>query len=167
MFSKRSHHNIQASDSVKNRQIYDFLSSHPVGVLAMVTPSNDPHAVAMYYSVEQNFDINFITKVGTKKHDNFEHNAHVVLLVYESESQTTVQVTGSVNKITDETVAQQAFSNTVRSSINTSGSGVPPISKLSAGEYAAYQLIPSQITMAIFEKPKHGNYDSLYETITF
>ncbi len=155
-----------ASSSESNRRIYNFLKVHPVGVLAMVDPEGNPHATVIYFSVDEEFNITFTTKRDTKKHDNLKHNNHVQLIAYEASSQTTVQITGIAKDISHEPEASEAFSNTVRASMQTSGADVPPISKLQAGHYVAYKLSPKQIRMAIFARPDPGGYD-IYETIDF
>jgi hypothetical protein len=50
--------------------------------------------------------------------------------------------------------------------MQTSEAGVPPISKLHAGDYVAYRISPKQIRMAMFIRPDPGGYE-LFETIDF
>jgi hypothetical protein len=47
--------------------------------------------------------------------------------------------------------------------MNTSESGIPPISKLRAGEYIVYKLIPSSMRMASFIQPDPGSYENIFE----
>lgn len=158
---------IKDSVSVESSQrIYEFLKTHPVGVLATVDPNNDPHAVAIYYSVDEGFNLSFTTKHDTKKHDNLKHNAHVMLVAHEESSQTTVQVTGVAEEVTDSSEANEIFKETVKAAMQTSDSGVPPISKLYAGSYEAWRIKPRQIRMAVFIRPDPGGYD-IYETMDF
>lgn len=153
--------------SKSNQRIYGFLKENSVGVLATVDPNNNPHATTVYYSMDENFNVFFTTKHDTKKQDNLKHNNHVMLVVYDAFSQTTVQVTGVAQAVTDDVVvSSETFRNTVRAAIRTSESGVPPISKLYAGSYVAYCIKPVQIRMAIFLRPDPGGYD-MYETIDF
>ena len=49
------------------RTAHDFLKKHKVGVLATATPNGDPHAAAIYYTVDSALNISFVTKTGTKK----------------------------------------------------------------------------------------------------
>lgn len=149
-----------------NQRIYEFLKTHPIGVLASVDPNNDPHAAVIYYSVDDDFNLFFTTKRDTKKHDNLKHKDHVMLVAYEASSQTTVQVTGTAEDITDTPEAFEVFKGTVKAALKTSESGVPPISKLYAGNYVAWRINPVQIRMAVFVRPDPGGYD-VYETIDF
>lgn len=137
------HHN-------KHKEAYEFLKKHKVGVLATVSPDNDPYAAAIYFTVEPSLDVLFVTKVRTKKADNLDHNNHAMMIVYEENTQTTVQLTGSVTKITDAVEVNRLFTDSIYTSLETSGSDVPPIAKLDDGEYVAYRLKPTQIRMAVF-----------------
>lgn len=157
---------ITAHSSESNERIFSFLQSNPVGVLATVDPNLNPHAVVIYFSVKDDFTITFTTKRDTKKHDNLLRNNHVMLVSYEASSQTTAQVTGTVEEIMDEGESNAAFTNMLRASARTSESGVPPISKLYAGHYVSYRITPVLIRMAVFIRPDPGGYD-MFETINF
>lgn len=45
--------------------------------------------------------------------------------------------------------------------MQTSEAGIPPITKLSAGDLTAFRLQPVQIRMAVYERPDPGRYDEL------
>ncbi len=147
------------------RAAHEFLKTHKVGVLATVDPDGDPHAAAIYYTIGSDLTISFLTKVHTKKADNLEHNNHAMLVVYEAETQTTVQVTGEVSKVSDSSELNDIFTQIIYASLDASQTAVPPISKLDLGEYVAYHIKPIQIRMASFSHAKSGNYDSLFKTI--
>lgn len=155
-----------ADSSERNQSIHDFLSTHPIGVLATADPNGEPHAAVLYFSIDKNFEIMFTTKSETKKHDNLQHNPHAMLVSYEASSQTTVQVTGSVEEVTDPDLSERILAGTTMAAMQTSESGVAPIAKLEAGDYVAYTLQPTHISMAVFARPDPGGYD-MYETIDF
>ena len=147
------------------QKAHDFLKQHKVGVLATVDPNSEPHAAAVYYDVDSQFNVYFLTKNRTKKADNLEHNKHAMLVVYEAETQTTVQVTGVVSEVTDDEELNKLFMKIVFASLDVTGSSVPPLAKLKEGEYVAYKLEPVQIRMAVFSKPDSGEYSDLFTTI--
>lgn len=148
------------------RRIYNFLAHQPIGVLSTVDPNGNPHGAVIYYSIGKDFSITFTTKQKTKKFDNLTHSNHAMLVVYEAMSQTTVQVTGTVEEITDKDEADAAFRTMLATSMATSEAGLPPITKLQAGPYVALRIKPLQIRMAIFARPDPGGYD-MYESIEF
>jgi general stress protein 26 len=149
-----------------SRSMLDFLKEHPVGTLSTVDPNGEPHAVVIYYFTDDDFNITFTTKRETRKFDNLSHYNHAMLLAYESTSQTTVQVTGVVEEIVDKQESESAFRSMVSASMATSDAGLPPFTKLYAGQYVAMRLKPLQIRMAVFARPDPGGYD-MYESIEF
>lgn len=151
--------------SEKERRIFSYLDSNPVGVLATVEPDGKPHAAVIYFSVDRHFNIFFVTKTGTRKHSNMQHNAAAMLVAFDKETQTTVQVTGTAKQLNSVTESQKVFEDILKASLQTSIEGVPPIAKLHAGYYAAYRLTPTQIRMAVFARPDAGDYDRIFETI--
>lgn len=151
--------------TAEQHKAHDFLKNHKVGVLATVSPDNDPYAAAIYYVVDTDLSVVFLTKTGTKKADNLEHNNHAMLVVYEAETQTTVQVMGTVAKITDPDETNKVESQIVYASVEASHSDIPPIFKLDEGEYVAYRLTPVQVRMAVFGHEKSGDYNSIFKTI--
>lgn len=152
--------------SESNKRIYDFLKKNQVGVLATVDLNGNPHAATIYFSVDNEFNTTFITKNRTKKHDNLKHNNHAMIVVYEPVTQTTIQIIGVAETIDNKVEAGIVFIDTLKTSRATSNGGIPPISKLHAGEYVAYKLKPVQIRMAMFIRPDAGGYE-MYETIDF
>lgn len=151
--------------SGRNARVLKFLAEHPAGVLASVDPDGNPHATVIYYSAEDNFAVRFLTKRGTKKNSNLQYNDRVALVVFDDISQTTAQLIGTVSEITDVREVNKVFRSTLRASMRTSRSGVPPISKLHAGEYAAYLMTPVEVRMAAFSQPKTGTYEQLFDII--
>lgn len=166
LITSKVHQRQVASYTESNQRIYDFLKMHPIGVLATVDPNGNPHAAAIYYAINDEFTVTFMTKRDTKKHDNLLHNNHVMLVVFEAFTQTTAQIIGIAKDISDTSEAEAVYKNMVQAAERTSDSGVPPISKLYAGNYVAYQIEPVQIRMAMFIRPDSGGYD-MFETIDF
>ncbi len=149
-----------------NRRIFEFLTSHPIGVLATVTQEHTPHATTVYFAVDEAFTITFTTKRDTKKHAVLAANPNISLVVFEAFSQTTVQIDGVAEEMEDQPAAIEAFGNTLKAAMQTSDAGVPPISKLFAGNYIAYRIKPNNIRMAVFRRPDKGNYE-MFESIEF
>lgn len=160
-------HPVESSASVESKlRIREFLTLHPVGVLATTDPNNDPHGSVIYYSVDEDFNILFTTKHDTKKHDSLKHHNHAMLVSYDAASQSCIQITGITEEITDSTAANEAFKGTLKASLQTSEAGIAPISKLYAGQYVAYRLMPKQIRMAVFSRPA-GVGQEIFETLEF
>lgn len=147
------------------RAAYNFLKKHKVGTLATVSPGGEPHAAAIFYTVDSALTISFVTKTGTKKAHNLEHDPRAMLLVYEAETQTTVQISGRVTKVIDDTKTNELLSEIVYASVEVSHTDVAPIFTLDEGGYVMYQLTPTQVHMATFSHKKPGDYHTLFKTI--
>lgn len=151
----------------RQKRIYAFLSSNQTGVLASVDPNGEPHGSVIYYTVsEKDFSVSFITKTGTKKYDNLVRHAHVMLVVFDAQKQTVAQVRGVAQEVTDlRTVFETA------GKISQVGRGVRqdedlPISKVDAGDYAVFKIVPVQIRIAEFAQPaKSDSYSHMFDSI--
>ena len=153
--------------SDKNKRIFEFLKNNNIGVISTVDPNNEPHSAVVYYSVDEQFQITFTTKQKTKKVTNLSSNNHAMFIVYDPSTQTTVQVTATSENLAGTPELPEIFRATIEASMDSSESGVPPISKLAAGDYTAFRLHPVQIRMAVFGRPDPGGYDEIFETIDF
>lgn len=146
----------------ERRKIYDFLKSHPVATIGTVDDECNPHMAIIYFSVNRKFELTFTTKRQTKKHRNIKNNDRVMLLAYEAFSQTSVQITGTAEEITNLRTAGEVFKSTLKNSLKTSGVGIPPVSKI-YGDYVAYRIKPDQIRMTEFARANPSNYQ-IYDT---
>lgn len=154
----------EANFSDKKTRIFDFLRSQPIGILSTVTPEGKPHGSVIYFGVDENGHISFLTKTGTRKYANLKDNPAAVLNAVEPTSQTTVQITGDATELPENSVKMVADS-IIESAIKTSDSGTPPLFKLEEGDFAAFRLTPSRITMAVYARPTNGSYNELFETL--
>lgn len=157
------HHDEDYSD--RRQRMYDFLKTHPAGVLCTVSPDGDPHGAAIYFSIDKSFVISFITKAETRKYDNLIRNDHVMLTVLDAPSQTTIQVTAKAEPITENYEINAVAGRIQAASLETSDAGIPPIAKLHAGAYVAFRLKPTQIRMAVYSRPDPGEYTEIFESI--
>lgn len=151
--------------SDRQQRMYDFLKSTPVGVLSTVSPGDDPHGVVIYFDIDKQFRIVFLTRSHTRKHDNIIHNNHVMLTVFDAKTQTVAQVMGRAYELQDSYdingVAGQVFGHTRK--INKVG--LMPVNKLEAGPYIAFKIDPVQIRMAVYARPDPGDYENIFESI--
>jgi len=155
-----------AADNDLRERMYDFLHKHPIGVLSTVTPKHEPHAAVIYFSVDTYLTIRFTTKKGTRKHANLQHDGRVMFVCYEGSSQTEIQVSGKAVKITNKEEADVAFDGMLQASMKVSKDGVPPLTKLEAGDFESYRIEPSQINMEVYGRPDRGGYE-MFETLKF
>lgn len=163
--NRRNHRKPPLQLSARQRRIYEFLKTNPVGVLSTITADGSPHGVAIYFSIDEHFTVSFLTRRGTRKYDNIAHNNLVMLTVYCRETQTTAQISGRATEVRSDMQLNRIAAATLGTSLATSKNGLPPISKLQAGEYAAFSIKPIQIRMATYARPAPGDYADLFESV--
>lgn len=150
------------------QKIYKFLNTHPVGTLSTTDEDGNPHASVVYFSVNEEFTITFVTRKRTRKYQNLQQDVRAMLVAFDTADQTTVQISGVVSRLEQSADIQQAMRDMVKASYTTSKPGSPPpITKLEAGEYAAYQLLPQEIRYAVFthtDRPGSDPFETIYFT---
>ncbi len=149
----------------RNQRIYDFLWENPVGVLSSVTPNGDPHGVVIYFNIDHDFTITFLTRRLTRKYDNITRHKHVTLTVFDPNTQAVSQIIGMAEEILDPQEINEVANKMLRANFRTSEVALPPVTKLEAGEHVAFRIYPVQIRMAVYARPETGGYADLFESI--
>ncbi len=129
-------------------KVFDFLSLHPVGVLALVGADGKPHASTIYFTVGRDLTITFTTKRDTRKHQILTKDSDVMLVAYDAANQAAVQVSGSAIEIDEPELASKIYYGTLHAASTTGVDVVPPIAKIAAGPYIAYAIHPETISMS-------------------
>lgn len=148
----------------ESAEVIKFLSKHHIGVLATADKNGMPHAATVYFAVDKDLNIYFITKTGTTKHRNLSSNPVASLAVYEADSQSTVQIRGTV-EIVDADTFQSVFAKILHVTAETSESVVPPFSRLEGYGYEGYRLKPSSMRLAVYTRPEHNTFDKLFDVV--
>ena len=151
--------------SDRKQRMFDFLSSNPIGVLSTVSPDGEPHGVVIYFTIDKQFSISFLTRAETRKHDNLIHNNHIMLTVFEPRSQTIAQIMGKAEKLSDSVMINSVAGSIFAIGNKTSDAGLPPIAKLMAGNFVAFRINPVQVRMAVYARPDPGDYQDLFESV--
>ena len=146
-------------------RITEFLKHNQIAVLATVGSDNRPHTAVIYFYIDADLNIYFITKEKTAKYKNIIENPEVALSVYEPSSQTTVQASGRADIVTDMTRVNEIFRHVLAVTKSTSESSIPPISKIEGGEYKCFCIRPRTIRLAEYTKPEHGDFSGMFEAV--
>ena len=158
---------ISPSSSQSEQVIRDFLEKQDCGVIATADTAANPYAAVIYYLMDENFNFIFTTKTETQKYKDMEQNNQATLVCYDEPSQTTVQVSGRVEKVTYPKLHQASINRIYQLSESVSDATLPPVEKLFAGDYVTLRLIPQVIKMGIFLRPDAESNEDLYEILTF
>lgn len=156
---------LNKTSSAVAKRIIKELSSMRVGTLGVITEQNTVHLSAVYYSLAEDFVISFATKANTKKHQLLQKNGNVQLLVFDEAKQLTIQITGIAHQVSDTTLENQIIDNAYWIAARTADEA-PPIAKIHAGEFVAYQILPMRITMSHFLPEEDADY-ATFESLDF
>lgn len=148
----------------RRQRIYDFLSAHPVGLLSSVSPAGEPHGVVIYFAVNEQLDLLFLTRTRTRKYDNIMHNPQVVLTVFDPRSQTIAQAVGVAEQLHD-TAAIDMTATMIMKKISHVMNDEIFAATLEAGPYVAFAIKPSQIRIATYAQPNPGEAIDIFDSI--
>ncbi|MEK7153187.1 MAG: pyridoxamine 5'-phosphate oxidase family protein, partial [Patescibacteria group bacterium] len=101
-------------DHIEREKIISFLTSSPVGVLAVVDTEGNPHASTIYFSVDKELNITFTTKRDTFKYKNLSKHDAIMLVAFDASKQMAVQISGRAKKVTDPETAHTIYQGTLR-----------------------------------------------------
>jgi general stress protein 26 len=147
-------------------RLLEFLKNNNVGVLATASNTGIPHAATIYITFDQDLNIYFVTRKGTRKSQNLQGNAQAALAIYNAASQTTLQAEGTVIEVTESSKIQWVFNDIWRIAAQTSSSNQPPPSQLvGSGEYVAYKLAAPSIRLAVFRQQDSDRADQIFNII--
>ncbi len=129
--------------------VLKFLEGNSLAVISTVTKEGNPDGSAVYYLIEKNFEIFFITKKGTAKYKNIHHLNEVVLTVTNTATNETVKIKGKAEPVNKAALNIEIMEN-VAGKLNRDDDfeTVLPILKHDAGEILAIKITPYQITMS-------------------
>lgn len=145
--------------------ISTFLADNYSGVIATADSAANPHGAVVYYLPDPDYSLYFVTKEETQKYKNIEQNKQVAFVIYNEETQTSLQIFGQVVIVDDMERKTEAIKNMTNTSLSRSNTLLPPAYKLDAGEYAVVQLVPQVMKMAIYARSDAD--EDLYEELIF
>jgi nitroimidazol reductase NimA-like FMN-containing flavoprotein (pyridoxamine 5'-phosphate oxidase superfamily) len=157
---------LQSSSSLDaEKLISTFLADNYSGVIATADSAANPHGAVVYYLPDPDYSLYFVTKEETQKYKNIEQNKQVAFVIYNEETQTSLQIFGQVVIVDDMERKAEAIKNMTNTSLSRSNTLLPPAYKLDAGEYAVVQLVPQVMKMAIYARSDAD--EDLYEELIF
>lgn len=149
------------SKATKHPQVYEFLQHNHVGVLSTVNKQGRPWGSAVYFVVDEDFNIYFVTRVKTHKYLNLEVQPHASLTVVDGSNQTTVQLAGNISKVPAHDYMNIVFTKLAGLRPHNNPNWAPPIEKIHKGDYIALRLTPSTLQYADYSKA-YTDYDQKF-----
>jgi len=142
------------------KKVYSFLRKHPMGVLSTSGSEGTVWGAAIYYLTDEDLNIYFVTRTGTFKYQNIEAQPFAALTVVDSEDQTTVQLSGSIDRMPINKYMDVFFDKFADLRPEGDYQWAPPIDKVHEGNYMPLQLTPSRLQYADYGRriEVHGDY---------
>ena len=151
------------SAAQQNPQITKFLQSNHTAVICTSNKqTSEPHGAVVYFSITSRLHLYFVTKTDTTKHRNLQTNPQVAAVVYDTAAQKTVQIKGTARILNDPQKLQTALELMVQYSRDSASISTLPISRLDAGQYVLYQIIPKVIRFGDF---KYTPTEEIYQSV--
>jgi nitroimidazol reductase NimA-like FMN-containing flavoprotein (pyridoxamine 5'-phosphate oxidase superfamily) len=144
-----------------HQKVYEFLKHNPMGVLATVSSDGKPWGAAVYFVVDQDLTIYFVTRADTFKYQNIEERPFASLTVVDEEHQRTAQMAGEVTKLPYEQYMDIFFGRLEKVAREETDGWAPPLHKVHAGNYIPLVLKPTKLQYADYgqrESDSHADY---------
>jgi len=142
------------------KHVYDFLKHHHMGILSTVTEGGKPWGSAIFFVVDEDFNIFFVTRMETFKYQNLEKNPYAALTVADEVKQTTAQLVGKVSRLPAREY-MELFKKLTAIQPKDISNWEPPLMKVHEGDYIPLRLTPSKLQYADF-KEVSTDYDHKY-----
>lgn len=134
----------------------EFMKEHQAGVLATVDADGQPHASAVYYLCDDDFNIYFLTPLNTRKSVSIKKNPKVAFVVGRQDAPQTVQLEGVAQEIQYEEEKTKKVSDLVGVLMGAS-KFYPPITKLDKAEIVLYWIQPKWVRWADYTMVADGS----------
>ena len=125
------------------------------GVIGTVSENITPETSTMYYIQDNDLNIYFVTRSGSRKYKNITKNQHVSFVVSSEHPPKTVQLEGSASEVTDPN-EQIDYFHKLTAKIAES-SAIPPVEQMVAGEMVFMKITIIWARLGDFVLMKEGD----------
>jgi len=126
--------------------VMEFLLRNKLSTRATITKEVKPEADTIYYFIEPNFDIFFLTNSGTQKYKNIQYQDDVCMVVTDAEKKITAKIKGKAALVLDKDFPKKILEK-IAQMANTGDKfdTVYPILKRNDGALVVMKIIPFEI----------------------
>ncbi|OGZ65582.1 MAG: hypothetical protein A3C06_00750 [Candidatus Taylorbacteria bacterium RIFCSPHIGHO2_02_FULL_46_13] len=128
-----------------------FLKENDTMVIATASKSGEPQASTVYYVVDNDFNVFFITNAGTKKHDNLTKNNQVAFVVGFGPQVLTVQGGGIAQEMAEG--YEQVYGQIMEKALKPADQW-PPLFLSKKGQ-CVFKITPSWMVCLNLHKESH------------
>jgi general stress protein 26 len=151
-------------NAADKRKAFAFLSKHRVASIATVTPEGTPMSAIVYYVVDEDLNLFFLTKTDTAKYVNIRNNPAVSMAICDEADLATVQVEGTATEVKQEVLIGKIFRGIVKHP-GALPHWPPPIIKLFAGDCVVMKIKPKKLRLGDFHKNQLSKDESYFTPI--
>lgn len=151
-------------DNQRSKQdAFAFLQRHKTGVVATVARDGQPHASAVHYVVDDDFNVYFMTLMNSRKYSALQTNPKVAFAVGTQDIPQVIQIEGTATDITTGSDAPM-HKEEIMQVLNSNPTFYSPLSRLDAAESAIIWIKPSWVRWADYAFAKTGT-EHIYKSI--
>lgn len=140
-----------------------FLQGHQAGVLATVGADGQPHASALYYICDDNFNLYFLTQSSSRKAQAIAANPRVAFTVGTQDIPQTVQIEGIAEEIQYQETKDEKMAKLAEVLMGAS-TYFAPVTKLDPANIILVWIQPKWIRWADYATAMHGT-DNVWKEI--
>lgn len=152
----------------RRRIALDFLSSHRIATLATIDKDNKPDAATIYYLVDKDFILYFLTRIESRKYYNLQLKSLVSMVVSDENTMETIQLRGTAERIEDFGEEGEALEKLWRAGLKDPswpGPAVKLYETRNSTELAAVKVKPQHMTYAKFDGEEMLGNKSFFQKI--
>lgn len=131
-------------------QALTFLKEHDLATLSTADKENKVYGAAIYYMVDDDGVIYFVTKSETRKYLNITAHNQVALTIYDAGKMQTLQLQGLAKVENDQTRKDIAFNQIIRSRLSAPGGKIPAVIKIEQGSFIIISITPTVVQFRDF-----------------
>jgi uncharacterized pyridoxamine 5'-phosphate oxidase family protein len=132
-----------------------FLKRHRTGVIATAGHDNLPHASAVHYVADDDFNIYFLTLPSSRKYRALAAHPQVAFTVIREDVPQTIQIEGMAQDITLDIDVKEKKAK-ILEALNASPFFLPPLSKLDPEATAVIWIRPTWVRWADYAFAHYG-----------
>ena len=141
---------------ISKQKLFQFFQKNPIGIISTISQENTPHSSNIFYTINKDFVLYFITKKEMKKFRDILKNNHVSITITEPLTFESVQIEGRAEEIKDHTEMQYVI-DTLSKICKDLKHWPPPISQLTGHSC----ILKVHITSMRYERfDGDANYDN-------
>jgi general stress protein 26 len=129
--------------------------NQPLGVLATISKDGVPHATSVFYIADEQLNLYFLAREGSKKYENILANPHVAFVVTEENPPKTIQFEGTAQMVTDAHEENAYFSKLIKRA--TEHSAIPPVAQMEGSKMLFIKITPTWVRAGNFAVMRKGD----------